>query len=195
MSVKTQEARAWHADVLPDVMAALQATEQGLSARDAVERLRDYGPNLLPEKGATPLWQIVLRQFVNPLIYILVAAAVVSAVLGDLKDAAFIGAVLAINAVIGAYQEWQAEQSSQALQKMLRISAQVQRDGELCEIKAEELVPGDVVWLESGNRVPGDLRLCAGQGLEIDESLLTGESLAVRKASDWSGPEIGRAHV
>ena len=188
MALKSQDARAWHADGLPDVLAALHATEHGLSDAEAAIRLRDFGANLLPAKGATPLWLIVVRQFYSPLIYILVAAAVVSGLIGDLKAAGFIGAVLAINTVIAAYQEWQAEQSSHALQKMLRINAQVLREGEVREIKAEELVPGDIVWLESGNRTPAEIRLLASQGLEIDESLLTGESLAVRKDFAWQGP-------
>ena len=93
---------------------------------------------------------------------------------------------MALNAVIGAYQEWQAEQSSHALKKLLRMHAQVERDGEVREVKAEELVPGDLLWLESGNRVPADVRLISTQGLEVDESLLTGESLAVSKDSAWN---------
>ena len=184
-----QGQRAWHALDLKAVYTSLAATDGGLSAPEAARRLAAYGPNTLPEQGATSLWLIVLRQFVNPLIYILVIAAVVCVVIGDVKDAAFIAAVLAINAVIGTYQEWRAEKSSHALKRLLRIRAQVVRDGEVCEVGAEEVVPGDVVWLESGNRVPADLRLLGIQGLEIDESLLTGESLAVQKDAAWSGPE------
>jgi magnesium-transporting ATPase (P-type) len=160
-----------------------------LSDAEVARRRSEFGPNVLPERGATPLATIILRQFASPLIYILVAAAVVSAVLGDFKDAAFIAAVLLLNAVIGAYQEWQAEQSSQALRKLLRIHAQVERDGEIREVAADEIVPGDILWLESGNRVPADVRLLSTQGLEVDESLLTGESLAVTKDAAWTGPE------
>lgn len=192
--MKVQASNHWHAEPLGEVLQALQATEQGLSEREAEQRLRDFGPNLLPEKGAPPLWQIVLRQFCSPLIYVLVGAVVVSVAVGDVKDAGFIGVVLALNALIGAYQEWQAEQSSQALRKLLRIHASVERDHDVRELKAEEVVPGDVVWLESGNRVPADLRLLSSQGLEIDESLLTGESLAVTKDATWSGgPETALA--
>jgi len=169
------------------VFAALDTSQRGLTRAEVERRQQEYGPNLLPEKGPTPLWLIVLRQFASPLIYILVAAAVVSVLIGDVKDAGFIAAVLALNAVIGAYQESQAENSSQALRKLLRIHAQVEREGEVREIKADEVVPGDVVWLESGNRVPADIRLLSAQGLEVDESLLTGESLAVQKDSNWSG--------
>ena len=148
---------------------------------------QEYGLNVLPERGPAPVWKIVLQQFASPLIYILLAAAVMSAIVGDLKDAMFIGFVLLLNAIIGSWQEWQAEKSSYALRKLLRMHAQVERDGEVREVKAEELVPGDIVWLESGNRVPADIRLLSAQGLEADESLLTGESLAVRKDSAWIG--------
>jgi magnesium-transporting ATPase (P-type) len=178
---------AWHAEPPEVVLRAWDTPPQGLSEAEAARRLSAFGPNLLPEKGPTPLWQIVLRQFASPLIYILVAAAGVSILIGDVKDAGFIAAVLAINAVIGAWQEWQAEQSSHALRKLLRIHATVQRDDAVREIPADQVVPGDLVWLESGNRVPADVRLCMTQGLEVDESLLTGESLAVRKDAHWLG--------
>jgi len=184
-----QDARAWHAEPAEAVLAVWRTSETGLSQAEVDRRRREYGPNVLPERGPTPVWRIVLRQFASPLIYILVAAAVVSASIGDIKDAAFIAAVLILNAIIGTYQEWQAEQSSHALKKLLRMHANVERDGEVREIKAEEVVPGDVLWLESGNRVPADIRLLSAQGLEVDESLLTGESLAVRKSSDWLGEE------
>lgn len=186
-SFDKQAARAWHAEPIQRVLTAWSTTANGLSQAEVERRQKTYGPNLLPERGATPVWKIVLRQFASPLIYILVAAAVVSVLIGDLKDGAFIAAVLALNAVIGTYQEWQAEQSSQALKKLLRMHAQVERDGEVREIMADEVVPGDVLWLESGNRVPADIRLLSSQGLEVDESLLTGESLAVGKDSAWTG--------
>jgi Ca2+-transporting ATPase len=189
VSFEKQNARAWHAEPVDGVLAAWESTEHGLSQTEVARRQQKYGPNLLPERGATPVWKIVLRQFASPLIYILVAAAVVSAVIGDLKDASFIAAVLILNAIIGTYQEWQAERSSHALKKLLRMHAQVERDGEVREIMADEVVPGDVLWLESGNRVPADIRLLSSQGLEVDESLLTGESLAVGKDHAWKGLE------
>ena len=178
---------AWHALPLAEVLAGVEAGEDGLAEREARARLQRSGPNALPQAPPPAWWQIALRQFQNPLIYILGIAAAVCVATGELSDAAFIAAVLVLNAIIGGYQEWRAEQSSRALQKLLRIRAAVVRDGEVREVDAEELVPGDVVCLESGNRVPADLRLLAAQGLEIDESLLTGESLPVQKDSGWSG--------
>lgn len=179
--------QAWHVLPLAEVLTLRETSEAGLTGVEARSRLERFGQNLLPERGATPLAVIVLRQFLSPLIYVLVAAAFVSMLLGDWKDAGFIVAVLVINAGIGAWQEAQAEKSSQALRKLLRIHAQVQRDGEVQDIAAEDVVPGDIVWLESGNRVPADLRLITAQGLSVDESLLTGESLAVTKDASWNG--------
>ncbi|MFN4258440.1 MAG: cation-translocating P-type ATPase [Gemmataceae bacterium] len=189
MSVRSQEVQPWHARELPAVFEQLHATEHGLSETEAQARLGEFGPNKLPEQPPPTVWEILLRQFRSPLIYILAIAAVVAAAIGDFTDAGFIFAVLLINAVIGTYQEWRAEQSSQALRKLLQIHAAVQRDGEVREISAEEVVPGDIVWLESGNRVPADIRLLSAHGLEVDESLLTGESLPVTKDPRWQGAE------
>lgn len=180
MSEETAQ-RTPHALDVTHVLEHWNTTELGLSSAEAAERLRRYGPNRLPQPPAPTIAEILLRQFQNPLIYVLVIAAGVAILAGDFKDATFIFLVLAINAVIGGYQEWRAEQSSRALQKLLHVRASVMRDGEVRELDAEAVVPGDVVWLESGNRVPADLRLLTTHGLEVDESLLTGESLAVLK--------------
>ena len=184
---REQVQQAWH--VLPEaeLLEQLSAKSQGLTQAEAQQRLLQYGPNRLPEKGVTPLWLITLRQLMSPLIYILILAAIVSGVMGDLEDAGFIVLVLVINTAVGAYQEAQAEKSSHALRSLLKIQAQVERDGEIREVLADDLVPGDLLWLESGNRVAADVRLLSTNGLEVDESLLTGESIAADKHSDWTG--------
>jgi magnesium-transporting ATPase (P-type) len=184
---QVSEGTTWHTLNLASVLREVDSTEQGLTSTEAHARQAKFGPNRLPHRPPPAWWQILLRQFQSPLIYVLVAAAGVAVLAGDFKDAGFIGAVLAINALIGGYQEWRAEKSSQALQKLLHIRASVLRDGEVREVDAEDLVPGDIVWLESGNRVPADLRLVSAHGLEIDESLLTGESLPVTKDAAWTG--------
>ncbi|MEB3250959.1 MAG: HAD-IC family P-type ATPase [Cyanobacteriota bacterium] len=181
------KSQQWHSTGLEAVFGHLQAAPTGLTTVEAQQRLEEVGPNALPHQSTPSRWKILLRQFRSPLIYILGLAAGVSAVIGDGKDAGFIIAVLAINAAIGSYQEWRAEQSSRALQHLLKIRASVIRDGEVCEIDAEAIVPGDVVWLESGNRVPADLRLLQTHNLDVDESLLTGESLTVLKQAAWLG--------
>ena len=180
MSEETAQ-RTPHALDATRVLEHWNTTELGLSSAEAESRLRRYGPNRLPQPPTPTIAEILLRQFQNPLIYVLVIAAGVAILAGDFKDATFIFLVLAINSLIGGYQEWRAEQSSRALQKLLHFRASVMRDGEVRELDAEAVVPGDVVWLESGNRVPADLRLLTTHGLEVDESLLTGESLAVLK--------------
>jgi P-type Ca2+ transporter type 2C len=189
MPFASQEAKVWHAQPAESVLTDWRTTERGLTEEEAARRKKEYGPNLLPDRGTTPLWLVVLRQLASPLIYILLGAAVVSVAMGDFQDATFIAAVLLLNSTIGAYQEWQAERSSHALTKLLRMHAQVERDGKVREVGAEEVVPGDVLSLESGNRVPADIRLLSAQGLEVDESLLTGESLAVGKDAAWQGDE------
>jgi Ca2+-transporting ATPase len=180
---------SWHRRDVDDILRTLGTTRGGLSQAEARARLERYGRNVLPHGPEPTVWQVLLRQFLSPLIYILLFAAVIALLLRDYADAGFIGVVLVVNALIGGWQEWKAEQSSRALQQMLKVKATVVRDDEAHEIDAEELVPGDVVWIESGGRVPADLRLLSAHGLEVDESFLTGESLAVGKDPSWSGPE------
>ena len=174
---------------LPAVFDAVKSGENGLAGAEAEARLRRVGANRLPDRPPTPLWRVLLRQFRSPLIYLLAGAAVLSVVVGEAKDAGFIAVVLVLNALIGGYQEWRAERSSRALQKLLTVRAAVMRGGEVVEVDAEQLVPGDVVWLESGNRVPADVRLVEAQGFQVDESLLTGESLSVSKDATVIGTE------
>ena len=192
MSTQPEVLRAddWHALPTADVLQRVESDGEGLSLAEAQARLQRYGRNSLPQQRAVTWWEILIRQFQSPLIYILAIAAVFSVAIGDMTDAAFIVVVLLLNALIGGYQEMRAEQSSRALQQLLRVRATVMRDGELREVDAEEVVPGDVVWLESGNRVPADLRLISDHGLEVNESLLTGESLGVHKES---GPVLDAA--
>lgn len=187
MDQRSQLTQSWHKGDLPSLEKSLDATPGGLTGAEAAERLRKFGPNELPHAPRPTWWQIALRQFRSPLIYILGIAAAVSVAIGEPIDAGFIVAVLGLNALIGGYQEWRAEKSTQALQQLLQIRAAVMRDGEVYEIDAEKVVPGDTVLLESGNRVPADMRLFSAHGLEIDESLLTGESLAVSKDPTWTG--------
>ncbi len=180
---------SWHALDRASLYELLDATDAGLTEVEAGERLQVHGRNQLPERAPPSIWQVILRQFCSPLIYILLVAAVFSVLIGEVKDAVFIAGVLVINALIGTCQEQKAERSGQALKKMLQIRASVFRGGEVGEIPAEEVVPGDIVWLESGNRVPADMRILMEHGLEVDESLLTGESLPVAKDPDWKGSE------
>jgi Ca2+-transporting ATPase len=171
----------WHAAPPSDVFEALAAAPQGLSAGEAAARLARCGRNTLPRAAPPGLARVFLRQFRSPLIYVLLAAAAVSLAIGQWADAAFIFAVLLVNAAIGTTQEYRAERAAQALQALVTPRADVLRDGEVREVLAEVLVPGDVVLLAPGAKVPADLRLASSRNLTVDESLLTGESLAVAK--------------
>lgn len=178
---------SWHSLELTELLERLEAAVGGLTEAEAQQRLERFGPNRLPEEAPPTWWWILLRQFTSPLILILCLAAVAAVLIGDLEDAAFIGLVLLCNSLIGGYQELRAEQSSRALQKLLHVRATVCRSGTNREIDSVDLVPGDLIYLESGNRVSADVRLLATQALQIDESLLTGESVSVTKDADWVG--------
>lgn len=166
--------------------------EQGLTSEEAGNRILKYGPNKLPEKKKTPLFLVFLSQFNDPMIYILLAAALLSVAISiynsihnsepfDFADPIIILGVCVLNAIIGTVQENKAEKSLEALKKMSSPTCVVRRGGKLVELKAEELVPGDIVILEEGRTVPADLRLITSINLKTDESSLTGESLPVEK--------------
>ena len=178
---------SWHDRPAASACAELESTAAGLTQTEALLRLERHGPNALPASQPPGWLAIGVRQLQSPLIYILLAAAAGSLFLGHVTDAGFIGFVLLVNSLLGGWQEWNAERQSHGLQKLMRVRATVLRDGEAREVDAEDLVPGDVVAMESGQRTPADLRLLSAHGLEIDEALLTGESLPVAKAPAWLG--------
>jgi magnesium-transporting ATPase (P-type) len=189
---------AWHALSEDKVLVKLQANLDGLNMQQVQERQMEFGRNTLPERKPPTLFNIILHQFKNPLIYILLIAGVIALLTGDIKDAVFILVVILLNAAIGTAQEWRAEQSAHALQQMLRVQARVRRAGQQVSVDAEELVPGDVVLLESGDKVPADLRLVQVNNLAIDEAFLTGESIAaVKKLEllDQSAPVSDRRNI
>ncbi|WP_375260814.1 HAD-IC family P-type ATPase [Palleronia sp.] len=174
--------RPWYAASRDEAASDLGSDrEKGLSDREVKRRQGKFGPNKLPERQRETIFQTFLRQFKDPLIYILLAAGVVSLAIGNIEDAAFIFAVLAFNAGLGTYQEYKAESAAQSLQEVMRITAEVMRDGKKEEVDSTELVPGDVVSVKSGFSVPADMRLLKAQDLRADESLLTGESVPVEK--------------
>ena len=172
----------YHQKSIDSLFNELSSSPEGLGDSEAGHRLVRNGPNILPTQPPPTLLDIFISQFRNPLIYILVIAAIVSISLGDHSDATFIGIVLFLNAIVGTIQEYSAEKSAQALRLMSASRCLVRRAGEALEIDAKDLVIGDVVILESGQKVPADLRLFNTHSLEIDESLLTGESEAVGKS-------------
>ncbi|MDT8286683.1 MAG: HAD-IC family P-type ATPase [Elusimicrobiales bacterium] len=164
-----------------ELVEELGASDSGLTDKEAAARLKKVGPNTLPREKAPGVVKVFFRQFLSPLIYILLIAGVISVFINEMSDAIFIFVVLLLNAVIGTIQEYSAERSAEALQGMVKTKARVLRDSGERDIDAEKLVPGDVVLLESGRKVPADMRLLSSGDLNVDESLLTGESEAVTK--------------
>jgi len=164
-----------------ELFEQLKTSGLGLSEETAKEQLKKFGHNRLPEKRGVSRIRMLLRQFTSPLIYILLVSALVTGLLRAFVDMGVILAVVAINALIGFIQEHKAEESMRALQKLVVPRARVVREGKEMEIESEFLVPGDLVLLTSGSRVPADLRLLQALELVVDESMLTGESLPVAK--------------
>jgi len=171
----------WYKYEINNILDRLSSNINGLSQIDVDNRLLEYGKNKLPVKKAPSIFKIIFKQFLNPLIYILLIAGIISFVIGDSKDSFFIFFVIFINTAIGSFQEWKAEKSAESLQNLLKIFIKAKRDGKEFFVNAEELVPGDIVILESGNKVPADIRIINSKNLMVDEAFLTGESVAVEK--------------
>lgn len=172
----------WHTMTVEEALIE-QASEQaaGLTQTNAEDRLNHFGPNRLDEKPPRPAWRLLLSQFKSFLILVLIAAAILAATVRNLTDGAVILVVVIINALLGFYQEYQAEKSLAALKKMLALQAKIRRDGQIIELSADRLVPGDIVILEAGDKIPADGRIIAAHTLEVDESSLTGESMPIAK--------------
>ncbi|MCF4121418.1 HAD-IC family P-type ATPase [Antribacter sp. KLBMP9083] len=166
-----------------DALAAVGSTPEGLSTELAALELERSGPNRLAPPARTPWWRRVLTQFDDVLIYILLASAALKAVLGEWVDFTVILAVAVVNAAIGLIQEGRAERALDAIRGMLSLHAQARRDGAWTLVDAEDLVPGDVVRVRSGDRVPADLRILDSASLRVDESALTGESVPAGKSA------------
>ncbi len=172
---------AWHAVATDEALDALQASADGLSEEETRRRLEAYGPNRLPQGPRRSAFMRLLRQFHNLLIYVLLAAAVLAAAIGDGTDAVVILGVVIVNAMIGFVQEGRAERALEAIRGMIDPNASVVRAGRRVTIRADEVVPGDIVLLDAGDRVPADLRLVKARNLRVDEAILTGESVPVDK--------------
>ena len=172
----------WHALSREEVLKKLDSGfEEGLPNKEAAERLEKYGPNQLAEGKKTTFWEMVYEQLNNFVIIMLIVAAVISALLGEVVDAGAIIAIVVLNTVMGVIQDSRAQQELEALKKMASPEAQVLRDGHRVSLPARELVPGDIVFLETGNYVPADVRLIEAINLKIEEAALTGESVPVEK--------------
>jgi len=172
----------WHSLSAEETLQRLETPpENGLSTAEAERRLIEYGPNQLVEKPRRTFLQLVLEQLKSFVILLLIAAAILSAVLGEYIDAGAILAIVLLNTVLGVVQESRAEEALAALKRMAAPECHVLRDGKRVTLPATQLVPGDIVFLEAGYYVPADVRLIEAVNLRIDEAPLTGESVAVQK--------------
>ncbi|MBN2232371.1 MAG: cation-transporting P-type ATPase [Deltaproteobacteria bacterium] len=171
-----------------DVLAALGSTRDGLSDHDAARRRREYGPNELRESVSPPLWLLFLSQFRELLIIILIIGGFISLLIGNVRDGAIIFIIVAVNAVIGFHHERRADRTIEGLKTLIRSPAKVMRDGELTEIRQENLVPGDVVRLDAGDKIPADIRLLEVGDFSTSDFALTGESVPrVRETAAIAG--------
>ncbi|RJQ38536.1 MAG: HAD family hydrolase [Dehalococcoidia bacterium] len=183
----------WHNLTVEETLKELDASRSGLSKEKAKERLHQHGPNELTAKGKTPAILVFLRQFASPLIYILLAAALIEFfVMHKPTDASVILAVVFLNAIIGFVQESRAERAMEALKRLAVPQAKVLRAGAVIQAPARQLVPGDIIVLEAGDKIPADARLIEAASLSVDESILTGESVPVEK---FTGAIKGEAVV
>ncbi|WP_424187920.1 cation-translocating P-type ATPase [Sulfuricurvum sp.] len=174
----------WHQKSVEEVYAMLGSTPEGLSSQEAARRLEQYGPNELKETKRTSLFMMFLDQFKDFMILVLIAAAVIAGLIGDPSDTIAIVIIVMLNAIIGFVQEYRAQKAMEALRKMAGSTATLHREGMPTTVNADEIVPGDIVILDTGNIVPADLRLIEAVNLKIDESTLTGESVGVEKDTD-----------
>ncbi len=171
----------WHAKTVPEVIDLLHSHERGLTKEEAIKRLREYGPNKLPEGKVDGLFVIFLRQFQSPLIYILLTSAVIVLMMKEVIDAFIIFFVLLFNAIVGTIQEGKAQNTLIALKKFTETSATVLRDGKDLIVTDTGIVAGDIILLQEGEKVPADARIIYANTLKTDEASLTGESESVAK--------------
>lgn len=174
----------WHTLGVPECLRLTETTVNGISRKEAEERRRRYGENRLSEGERVSLLSLFFDQFRDFMVLVLMAATLISGLLGEYTDAVTIIAIIVVNGILGFLQEVRAERSLASLRQLAAPTAHVVRDGKKVTVQASELVPGDIVHLESGDRVPADLRLIRCQSLEIEESSLTGESLPVAKITE-----------
>src|SRR5512141_2996674 len=175
------QTKLWHTQTIDEVFSALHSQTGGLSNAEAVSRLRQYGPNELQAIHRISPWEILLEQFKNVLILILLGATAISLFLGHGVESIVIAVIVLFAVVLGFVQEYRAERAIEALKKMAAPTATVLRDGLELKVAARELVPGDTILLHTGDRVPADARLLEAINLQLEESALTGESVPVEK--------------
>ncbi|HLD20841.1 MAG TPA: HAD-IC family P-type ATPase [Patescibacteria group bacterium] len=187
------ETPLWHTRSVADTLAALETNPRGLSTREIALRVQRYGKNALPSRTSDPWWKVFVRQFMSPMMVVLLVASGISIALADFVDAGVIVAAVVINTVIGFIQEYKANKALEELRSLVQPMSVVLRDGKEVSVSAVEIVPGDVLVLHSGDRVTADARILESVDLVANESALTGESLPVHKAEMVLEPRVSLA--
>src|SRR3990167_6571777 len=177
-------AEPWHSFSIEKTFEKIDSSDRGLAQGVAKERLKQFGANSLPEEKPRSKLRLFFNQFQSPLIYILLAASGIVFAMGEIIDGSIILAVLIFNAIVGVIQEGKAQNTLLALKKFVETNATVLRDGEEYIIPDHEVVPGDIILLQEGERIPADARVVLSQSLKIDEASLTGESEPIYKDTD-----------
>ena len=183
----------WHSISYNDVLESLNTSSEGLNTAEAEKRVKIAGPNILYRQTRESAFKILLRQFLNPLIYVLLAATILAIAMGKITDGIVVFSVVIINAIIGFIQEYQAGKTIQGLLQLIPENATVIRDGKQKNIPAADLVPGDYVLLQAGDKVSADMRLTFVKNMQCNESVLTGESLPIEKNTDIIAANTGIA--
>ena len=185
-----QDNNNWHSLSKKDVLDALKTSQKGLTSEEAAKRLKKFGPNELPREKRTTAFKIFLEQFKGPLIVVLLIAAIISISIAEFVDFGVIMAAVLLNTIIGFTQEYKANKSLENLKKMVEPKATVRRDGKEMVIPSHEVVPGDIVLIDSGSRVPADGRIIEEHDFSSNEAALTGESFPVRKFDEALGEGV-----
>ena len=179
--IVNQSMPVWHTLSVDDVYLHLESGPGGLTRAEAARRLEKYGPNEIEVARRISPWALLLEQFQNVLIIILLAATVISAFLGHAVEAVAIAVIVMFAVILGFVQEYRAERALEALRQMAAPTAIVRRDGQEMEVPARQLVPGDIISMRAGDKIPADARLIEAINLQIEEAALTGESVPVEK--------------
>jgi len=173
----------WYILKIEDVLSKFDSSEEGLPEKEAEKRLEKYGKNELPKKKKDSVFKIFFRQMLDPIVILLIITIIFSLIINEVVDALAILFIVLVDLIIGTFQEWKAEKTAESLSNLIKVKCKVLRDGKEIEIDSSDLVIGDIVLLESGNKISADLRIIECHNLQIDESILTGESVNIVKTN------------
>ncbi|MDD3995937.1 MAG: cation-transporting P-type ATPase, partial [Bacilli bacterium] len=179
----------WHSIKSEEVIEKLNSSIDGISNEEALNRIVKYGKNVLPHAKKDTLLKVYLRQFINPIIYMLLLAIILSIVVGEYIDALFIGLVILLDTSLGTFQEWKSEKNAEALQKLIKVETKVLRNNKEIVLNSEDIIVGDIIIVESGDKIPADSRIISSSNLLVNEAILTGESLPSEKHGDLISEE------